>query len=140
MIWLTGNKGMLGSAVEELLKKSGFDYTASDAEVDITDRTAVEKLIGGKDISRIINAAAYTDVDGAETEREKAFAVNAEAVRVGVFANRSAFDAQFAIERTCAYCRISSDSYRAEMMFSARRRYSYEYSPFRFAHVISFAI
>jgi len=45
MIWLVGNKGMLGTAVEALLKKSGTPYLASDREVDITDAEAIEVFL-----------------------------------------------------------------------------------------------
>src|SRR6056297_1397209 len=42
MIWLVGNKGMLGTAVEDLLKKTGTPYLSSDREVDITDAETIE--------------------------------------------------------------------------------------------------
>ncbi len=72
---------MLGAAVEARMREEGFDYVASDAEVDITDKGAVENFVSGRNVTWIINAAAYTDVDGAEREKAKAFSVNAEAVR-----------------------------------------------------------
>ncbi|PIX15358.1 MAG: dTDP-4-dehydrorhamnose reductase, partial [Elusimicrobia bacterium CG_4_8_14_3_um_filter_50_9] len=37
MIWLTGNRGMLGSEIEKLLLKSGADFISSDREADISD-------------------------------------------------------------------------------------------------------
>jgi len=37
MIWLIGNKGMLGTDVYNLLKDKSLDYVSSDIEVDITD-------------------------------------------------------------------------------------------------------
>ncbi|MCD6310845.1 MAG: dTDP-4-dehydrorhamnose reductase [Elusimicrobia bacterium] len=80
-IWLTGNKGMLGSEIEKLLIKSGSDFVSSDLEVDISDRGEVEKFLGDKKIKWIINAAAYTDVDGAESDKGTAFLINAEAVK-----------------------------------------------------------
>ena len=42
MIWLIGNKGMLGNDVEKLLKERGLAYWASDREIDITDYRALE--------------------------------------------------------------------------------------------------
>ena len=81
MIWLTGNRGMLGSEIEKLLLKSGADFISSDREADISDPGEVEKFLGAQKIKWIINAAAYTDVDGAESDRDAAFRVNAEAVR-----------------------------------------------------------
>ncbi|MBU3956599.1 dTDP-4-dehydrorhamnose reductase [bacterium] len=72
---------MLGSDLEKLLKESGAGFISSDREVDISDIAAVEKFLGNRKIEWIINAAAYTDVDGSESDKETAFRVNAEAVR-----------------------------------------------------------
>ncbi len=83
MIWLVGNKGMLGTEVESLLKAAGLSYTATDIEIDITrpDEPArfVEKLAGdpAHRLEWIVNCSAYTAVDAAEDESQKAFAVNA---------------------------------------------------------------
>ena len=49
-------------------------------DIDITHRADVEEKIAGVKPSFIINAAAYTNVDACETERELAFAVNGYAV------------------------------------------------------------
>lgn len=76
MIWLIGNKGMLGSDMELILKRSGLDYIASDAEVDITDYDMLSSFAGSKSISWIINCAAYAAVDKAEDEPELAFKIN----------------------------------------------------------------
>jgi dTDP-4-dehydrorhamnose reductase len=46
------------------------------ADLDITDRGAVERALSGADV--VVNAAAYTDVDGAESHKAEAFAVNAK--------------------------------------------------------------
>ena len=48
MIWLIGNKGMLGYEVEELLKKNNLSYTASDQEIDITDFSILVQYIEDK--------------------------------------------------------------------------------------------
>jgi dTDP-4-dehydrorhamnose reductase len=79
MIWLVGSRGMLGTAVGRLLQSRGHGFTASDAEVDITRRGAPEAFLASRGIERldwIVNCAAYTAVDAAEDEPEKAFAVN----------------------------------------------------------------
>lgn len=78
MVWLIGNKGMLGSDVEILLKEYGGEYIASDIEIDITDIECLKKFLNGKQIEWIINCAAYTAVDKAEEEPEKAFRINAD--------------------------------------------------------------
>jgi len=81
MIWLIGNKGMLGCEVEKLLKERGLTYWASDNEVDISDYKALEKFGKDKKIKWVINCAGYTKVDKAEEEIEEAFRINKEGVR-----------------------------------------------------------
>lgn len=81
MIWLIGNKGMLGYEVEELLKKNNLSYTASDQEIDITDFSILVQYIKDKKIDWIVNCAAYTAVDKAEKEKEKAYSINRDGVR-----------------------------------------------------------
>ncbi|GAB3029798.1 dTDP-4-dehydrorhamnose reductase [Parafrigoribacterium mesophilum] len=71
---ITGAAGMLGEDLQAAF--SGRDVTAlSRAELDITDLDAVTAAAAGHDV--IINAAAYTKVDDAETNEDLAFAVNA---------------------------------------------------------------
>jgi dTDP-4-dehydrorhamnose reductase len=78
MIWLVGNRGQLGADIEKLLYEGNVSFVASDLEVDITDAKAVEQFIRSRTIKWIINCAAYTAVDRAETEREKAFFINSD--------------------------------------------------------------
>ena len=81
MIWLIGNKGMLGNDVEKLLKERGLTYWASDKEVDISDYKALEKFGKDKKIKWIVNCAGYTKVDKAEEEIDDAFRINKEGIR-----------------------------------------------------------
>jgi len=81
MIWLIGNKGMLGNDVEKLLKERGLPYWASDKEVDIGDYKALEKFGKDKKIEWIINCSGYTKVDQAEEEIDEAFRINQDGVR-----------------------------------------------------------
>jgi dTDP-4-dehydrorhamnose reductase len=80
MIWLIGNKGMLGTDVEHLLKELQVKYIASDKEVDIVDYNALESYGGKQKISWIINCSAYTAVDKAEDEPDLAYRINSEGV------------------------------------------------------------
>ncbi len=76
---VTGASGMLGSdLVEEIVMSRGRQGVLStdSKTLDITHRTQVENFLHKNPISYIINAAAYTDVDGAEKEREKAYLIN----------------------------------------------------------------
>jgi len=76
-ILVTGAKGQVG---RELINKgmlSGWKMVGIDLqEVDITDAAAVSKYLGPMDLEIVVNAAAFTAVDAAETEVEAAFAVN----------------------------------------------------------------
>ena len=77
---LIGANGMLGSAFAEDLRNKGIAYTPlTENEIDITDRQSLHIL---KDIKAnfVINCAAYTAVDLAEQEKDKAFSVNGHGV------------------------------------------------------------
>jgi len=81
-----GAGGMLGTDVVSACRAAGFDTKQLDIpEFDITDSASFSAAIGGSDI--IINCAAYTNVEKAESEPALAYKVNAEAVgRLGEFA------------------------------------------------------
>lgn len=81
MIWLVGNRGMLGSEVHRRLQACKLDHIATDLEVDITDQQALSAFSGPLALSWIVNCSAYTAVDRAEDEPERAFRINAEGVR-----------------------------------------------------------
>jgi len=81
MIWLIGNKGMLGKELSALLESKGMAYTGTDIECDITDYHALETFASGKGIRWIINCSAYTAVDKAEDEEARALVINAEGPR-----------------------------------------------------------
>jgi dTDP-4-dehydrorhamnose reductase len=78
MIWLVGNKGMLGTEVSAALAAAGFEFVGSDREVDILDPAALASFAEGKSLSWIVNCAAYTAVDKAEEEAASAMRLNAE--------------------------------------------------------------
>jgi dTDP-4-dehydrorhamnose reductase len=73
-ILVTGGAGQLGRAL--VRRASGHDVVAVDIDrLDICVPAQVERGLAGFDA--VINAAAYTAVDKAETERDRAFAINA---------------------------------------------------------------
>ena len=72
-----GANGQLGWELCRRGEKQGFDIVPLDLPgFDITDPSAVRKVINNSGISLVINAAAYTAVDKAESDPELAFAVN----------------------------------------------------------------
>ena len=81
MIWLIGNKGMLGQQVEKLFKRKRLSYLASDKEVDITNYPILKEFTKNIKLAWIINCSGYTDIDKAEKEIEKAFLINRDGVR-----------------------------------------------------------
>jgi dTDP-4-dehydrorhamnose reductase len=71
---IAGGHGMLGRDLARML--DGRDVTAlGRAELDITDESALRRVVPGHDV--IINAAAYTQVDDAEAHEAEALAINA---------------------------------------------------------------
>ena len=82
MRWLiTGAGGMLGQDLRAALAEAGENdvLTATHATLDITDPVAVQAAADGGRF--VLNAAAWTDVDGAEADEKAATAVNGDAVR-----------------------------------------------------------
>ncbi|GAA1159835.1 dTDP-4-dehydrorhamnose reductase [Kitasatospora gansuensis] len=79
--WLvTGSAGMLGQDVLTVLKDAGIEATGlGRADLDITDAEAVLAAVTGHAV--VVNCAAWTDVDGAETAEAAATAVNGTGVR-----------------------------------------------------------
>ncbi len=100
MIWLIGNRGMLGREVEALLKLHRKQYLASDQEVDITSMSSLQEFVQDKSFSWIINCAAYTAVDRAEDEPELAFKINADGP-LNI--------AQIALIKNCKLIHLSTD-------------------------------
>jgi dTDP-4-dehydrorhamnose reductase len=75
-IHVAGAGGMLGRDVVRAAGERAVGLTR--AELDVTDRAAVQEGLGG---ATVINCAAYTQVDGAESDPEAAHAVNADGAR-----------------------------------------------------------
>lgn len=80
-ILVTGSKGQLGHCIRNSAVKSENHYIFTDVdELDITDSAAVADAVDSNDIDVIINCAAYTDVEKAERDFEKAEKLNGVAV------------------------------------------------------------
>ncbi len=87
-ILVTGANGQLGNEIRIASRASADRYIFTDINaaegtetlhLDITDRNAVHEMVMANDIKCIINCAAYTDVDGAESNEALAMKLNAEA-------------------------------------------------------------
>jgi dTDP-4-dehydrorhamnose reductase len=80
MTWLiTGGSGQLGIAVSQELGERGILFTALGSEdLDITQGPTVRNFVSQLSPTLIINCAAWTDVDGAESNEPQASRVNAD--------------------------------------------------------------
>lgn len=82
-ILLTGKNGQVGFELQRALAPLGEVVAVDHQECDLADAKAVRKLVAEVSPQIIVNPAAYTAVDKAESESELAFAINAKAP--GVF-------------------------------------------------------
>ncbi|MDE6638327.1 MAG: dTDP-4-dehydrorhamnose reductase, partial [Muribaculaceae bacterium] len=81
-ILVTGANGQLGNCMRIAAQNSNDNYIFTDvAELDITNPEAVKKAVKDHDVNVIVNCAAYTNVDKAESDAEFAEILNAKAVR-----------------------------------------------------------
>ena len=100
-ILITGARGMVARATAEYCRSIGDDVSAvARDEMNIADLESVHATIGGFRPDAIINCAAFTNVDGAESEPEDAFSANA----IGPWNLASA-----ALEFDCGFVTISTD-------------------------------
>lgn len=77
---LGGRNGLLGQALTRTLGRAeAFPLPLSREDCDILDPLSVERWLDRHDPDMLINTAAYTQVDLAEDEPEKAFALNGSA-------------------------------------------------------------
>jgi len=88
-ILLTGGTGQVGQAVLRQADKRGLDIVAPNrAQMDLSNAQSIADMVASRPWSAVINCAAYTAVDRAETDAELAAQVNA--VAPGIFAAETA--------------------------------------------------
>lgn len=94
-ILITGANGMVAKATIDYCQSIGDEVVAlTRQELDITDAEQVEATFLREKFEAVINCAAYTDVDGAETNHETCYRANAVAVENLALASRK-IDAAF---------------------------------------------
>ena len=90
-ILVTGANGQLGNEMRIISKETNDSYTFTDVVevegvettlLDITDADAIRKIVKEKDIQCIVNCAAYTNVDKAETDEALCRKLNADAPKL----------------------------------------------------------
>lgn len=99
---VTGANGQLGSEIRELAASyPQYHFFFTDVvELDITNKEAIHEYVAKNNINTIINCAAYTAVDKAESEPELANSINHLAVH---------YLAEVAKEHHCKFIHISTD-------------------------------
>ncbi|WP_298505540.1 dTDP-4-dehydrorhamnose reductase [uncultured Maribacter sp.] len=101
-ILVTGSNGQLGKCIRDLVESYpnyNFHFRNSK-ELNVTKKDQIESLFLKEDYDYCINCAAYTAVDKAELEEDKAYLVNAEAVK---------YLAETCKENSCVLIHISTD-------------------------------
>ncbi|WP_223032329.1 dTDP-4-dehydrorhamnose reductase [Hanstruepera marina] len=84
-ILVTGSDGQLGKSIQKLVEENKYnlDFVFANKDLlDITKEKELEVFFKENTFDYCINCAAYTAVDKAEEEEEKAFLINAESVRL----------------------------------------------------------
>lgn len=80
-ILITGANGQLGNEMRNVAEQSSHHFVFTDvAELDITKAEAVQEMVNSEKIDVIVNCAAYTNVDRAETDEATAHLLNCVAV------------------------------------------------------------
>ncbi len=80
-ILITGSTGLIGTRITELLGQKYTFIPLLQSEIDITDKSSVERRLTTVDFDLLLHLAAYTNVDGAEKEKELCRKINVEGTR-----------------------------------------------------------
>jgi len=113
-VLLLGSNGQLGTELRWEFARAQRDWNViatSRATLDISDRNAVKAAVRAASPDFVINATAYTAVDAAETDRDLAFRVNAEAVE--------------SIAEAAAHCGAFVVHFSTDYVFDGRARQPY---------------
>ncbi|HOV60968.1 MAG TPA: dTDP-4-dehydrorhamnose reductase [Candidatus Hydrogenedentes bacterium] len=81
-VLILGSRGQLGRDLERVFSGEGEVRGLDLPELDITDEAALERIVDDFQPDLVLNAAAYTDVEAAESHFEEALRVNALGPRV----------------------------------------------------------
>ncbi|MCF4100656.1 dTDP-4-dehydrorhamnose reductase [Gillisia sp. M10.2A] len=82
-VLVTGASGQLGSCLQKIAnERLEIDWLfLTSAEMSVSSKKDLRLVFGNKQIDYCINCAAYTNVEKAESEKDKAFDINATAVK-----------------------------------------------------------
>jgi dTDP-4-dehydrorhamnose reductase len=110
-VWLVGAGGMLAQAVRAQFEAFAIPYVPTDSSLDIAQLGPLQAFADAHAFTHVINCAAFTKVDGCETQEAQAMAVNAVgagnvgqvAASVGARALHVSTDYVFAGDGTAPY-------------------------------------
>jgi len=126
---LTGAEGMLGRELEPALRaRCTAPLHAFDLDLDIRDEPAVARTLAELSPGVVVNAAAFTDVDGCESQPEVAMAVNADAAGTLAHAGRNIgatlvhFSTDFVFDGSAARPYRPDDATRPLSMYGRSKR------------------
>lgn len=112
-VLVTGGAGQLGKELDLVMSSYQVQHWCLDVcEMDITCEAKVKEVMGDLEPSIVIHAAAYTDVDGCETDQTKAVAINS--------------DATGRLARICAYLGIPLVYVSTDFVFDGQGKCPYE--------------
>ncbi len=83
-VLITGANGQLAKCIQDVVRKEHLNIEwvfKTSKELDITNQRNVQDLLKNNKFNYLVNCAAYTSVDKAESEKEKALLINARAVK-----------------------------------------------------------
>ena len=100
-VLVTGSKGQVGNELNELASEYQYNFLFTDRNsLDITNKQSIRNFIDMNNIDIIINCAAYTAVDKAESDKKQADAINHQSVK---------YLAQISKEKNIKLIHISTD-------------------------------
>ena len=80
-ILITGSTGLIGTRITGLLSEKYTFIPLLQSEIDITDKSSVDRRLLTVDFDLLLHLAAYTNVDGAETNKDLCRKINVEGTR-----------------------------------------------------------
>lgn len=125
-VLVTGANGQVGYCLQQQLQHLGLEHQAlTRAELDIRDEQAVSHILNTYQPSVVINAAAYTAVDKAETDADNAFAINRDGAANLARATAAIGAALFHISTDYVFAGNSQHPYREDDLLGPQGIYGH---------------